>query len=133
MWSRIYLLGFWWGPWCSIFSFVCCVLYILLIVNCLLVLFAVFCHGVVRSVSTYKFECILDICLLSFINFSLYVSIILLECVCTLIVNGLYIFWTGIGVTYVRWGRKDCTDGAELVYTGIVECISWKVYFWLFF
>ncbi|CAG2223280.1 unnamed protein product [Mytilus edulis] len=23
-----------------------------------------------------------------------------------------------IGVTYIRWGRKDCSDGAELVYTG---------------
>ncbi|CAG2232274.1 unnamed protein product [Mytilus edulis] len=25
---------------------------------------------------------------------------------------------TRIGVTYVRWGRKGCPDGAELVYTG---------------
>ncbi|VDH98203.1 Hypothetical predicted protein [Mytilus galloprovincialis] len=25
---------------------------------------------------------------------------------------------TRIGVTYIRWGRKSCPDGAELVYTG---------------
>ncbi|CAC5367411.1 unnamed protein product [Mytilus coruscus] len=27
-----------------------------------------------------------------------------------------------IGVTYVRWGRKGCPDGAELVYTGRKTC-----------
>ncbi|OPL33779.1 hypothetical protein AM593_07603, partial [Mytilus galloprovincialis] len=31
------------------------------------------------------------------------------------------------GVTYIRWGRKGCSDGAELVYTGNVG-FSYKVF-----
>jgi hypothetical protein len=35
-----------------------------------------------------------------------------------LILQNFFSFILIDGVTYVRWGRKGCPDGADIVYTG---------------
>lgn len=30
----------------------------------------------------------------------------------------MYLFFIHLGVTYTRWGKKECPTGVDMVYTG---------------